>query len=111
MTWAPGEHVWPVNSRGDELRVQVWHDANGHEIEGFSIQFVAVIDGDLRPVVRYDTSHGAEPHRDMLNWDGSTFKQDPMRDGISRAQAFTEALDDLDQHVDRYLEDFLRRRP
>lgn len=111
MTWAPGEHVIPLNPRGDALRIQVWHNANAFELEGFSIQLVAIIDGRYYPVARYDTSHGSAPHRDVLNWDGSTYSKTPMRGGISLNEAFDEAFDDLEHNLNRYVEDFLRRRP
>lgn len=96
---------------GDELRIQVWHVANGHEIEYFSIQLVTVVDGEQRAVTRYDNSHGSYPHRDVLNWDGSTRDKIWMREGLTATEAFSEAFDTTLQHWQQFLHDFLRRRP
>ncbi|MDQ2654633.1 MAG: hypothetical protein M3Z20_16495 [Chloroflexota bacterium] len=111
MTWAPGEHPLGLSPDGDELRIQVWHVANGHEIEYFSIQLVSIIDGEFREVARYDNSHGSYPHRDILNWDGSTREKIRMRDGLTATTAFREAFDTMLRHWQQYLRDYLRRRP
>jgi hypothetical protein len=96
---------------GDELRIQVWHVANGHEIEYFSIQLVSIIDGEHREVTRYDNSHGSYPHRDILNWNGSTREKIQMRDGLTATEAFNEAFGAMLRYWEHYLGDYLRRRP
>ncbi|MCA9880764.1 MAG: hypothetical protein KC442_23365 [Thermomicrobiales bacterium] len=77
----------------------------------FSVQLVAVIDGALHSVARYDCSHGQPPHRDVLNWDGSTARKSSMRPGISNNQALNEAVDDFLDNWKRYVRDYLRRWP
>ena len=111
MTWPPGENLINLSADGDEIRIQVWHGAHGHEIEGFSIQLVTTTDGEQRSVVRYDNSHGSYPHRDILNWDGSTQRQIKMRDGLTVTEAFEEALGFMFDNWRQYVEDFMRRRP
>lgn len=111
MTWAPGENPLPLSADGDELRIQVWHVVNGHEIEYFSIQLVTIVDGEYRAVTRYDNSHGSYPHRDILDWDGSTRESIRMREGLTATEAFNEAFDVMLRHWEHYLGDYLRRRP
>jgi hypothetical protein len=70
-----------------------------------------VIDGEQRAVTRYDNSHGSYPHRDILNWDGTTREKIRMREGLTATEAFSEAFDAMLQHWQQFLRDFLRRRP
>lgn len=109
MSWGLHEITVPFEPDQVELRVRV--DQDGHIYRDFSLQLVVNVDGKYNPVVRYDCSHGTEPHRDILNWDGSTRTKTAMRRGIMRKQAFEEAFAELTTNWKRYVEDYLRRRP
>ena len=102
------DFTFPLNPRGDILRVRF--ACEGKEVLEFVVQYEAMIDGELRPVVRYDGSHG-HPHRDTLDWDGTTINKRWAPVGTMNADALTAAIDDLQSNWPRYLEAFLRRRP
>ena len=110
MTWQPGEEIIPLSPDGDELRIQVWHASNSYEIEYFSIQLVAVIEGQQQPVTRFDNSHGSQPHRDILNRDGSTLDKITMPAALTITEAFHVALEAMTHNWRAYLDDYLRRR-
>ncbi len=55
-------------------RYRHYHAWQGNQIVEFRIQYEALIDDGLRPIVRYDTAHG-KPHRDILNPDGTETKE------------------------------------
>ena len=102
------DYEFHVNSRADFVRVRITYD-RGHVVK-FTIQYEALVDDQYRNVVRYDTPHGF-PHRDTLNWDGTTLKKEPMQDAQTLDEAATVAITDLVSNREQYLEDFLRRRP
>ena len=76
----------------------------------FVVQYEAFIDGQYRPVVRYDGSHG-RPHLDVLDWDGESIEKHWAQPGTTNNQALTEAINDIDSNSDRYLAEYLQRRP
>ncbi len=96
-----------LNDFGDVIRVRLEKDRSA--LVGFTIQYEAVFDGDLRPVVRYDTAHGFA-HRDHLLWDGSTHHWDRMAERATYRESLTEALSDIRNNWERYRSDFGRRR-
>lgn len=95
-----------LNDFGDMMRVRFEKD--GAIILGFTVQYEAVFDGELRPVVRYDTAHGFA-HRDHLLRDGSTQHWDKMTERASYRESLTEAVNDIRSHWERYRSDFNRR--
>lgn len=109
MTWGPDELIVELRPGRVEIRVRV--DQKGPVYRDFSLQLIAIVNSSYLPVVRYDTSHGEAPHRDVLNWDSSTQRKAVMWEGLSYRQAFDYAYDDLVTNWERYVEDFLRRRP
>lgn len=63
----------------------------GHVII-FRVQYEAFIDGEWRPIVRYDTAHGY-PHRDLLHPDRPEEKT--MWPGRSSTEALTIGQEDI----------------
>jgi hypothetical protein len=97
----------PINSLGDFVFVFI--EREGKVVKAFAVQYKALIEGNERPIVRYDTAHGFA-HRDFSGWDERTVHWDRMRDA-DYATLLTEAIDDLTTNWERYRADFLRRRP
>jgi hypothetical protein len=83
---------------------------DGKHLTHFVEQYFALIDGEEREVMRFDTAHDFA-HRDLLAGDGSTILKTPMRPDIDHATAMTDAIEDLRDNWERYRADFLRRRP
>ncbi|MFT4041070.1 MAG: hypothetical protein QM692_23010 [Thermomicrobiales bacterium] len=109
MSWGPDELIIEFSPDYVELRVRV--DQDGPDYRDFSLQLVAIIEGEYFPVMLYDCSHGAAPHRDVLNWDGTTLRKTPVWSGLSYREAFNHAYDDLAVNWERYVDSFIRRRP
>lgn len=101
------DHFIPLGQVGDTIRV--WIVTDGHDVQDFTVQYEPYIEGEHRPVVRYDCHMG--PHRDLLDWDGETIDKRPMPQGVTYNQALDDALADIEDHWERYRDDFLRRRP
>jgi hypothetical protein len=98
----------PLSHLGDALRVRfVLIDGR---VAWFTVQFEALVDEIVTPVVHYDTVHG-HAHRDILDWDGSTRHTDPMTGHEDYAATMDAAIQDLESNWERYRFDFLRRRP
>ena len=57
----------------DEVRVRF--DKEGPKIVDFSIQYLAKIHDQWRPIVRFDTAHG-RPHMDISHPDGTQETRD-----------------------------------
>lgn len=85
------DFVYPLSSElEDRLRVKA-NKIRGR-IVSFVVQYEAFIQGQWRPIVRYDTAHRFA-HRDVLHPDSSSDKQ-PL-DFPSLSLAFTFAIQDL----------------
>ena len=93
---------------GDVLRIRFVRD--GKPIIRFTVQYEAQIEDTTRRIVRYDTADGS-PHRDLLDWDGSTRHSDPISVYGDYADAMRYAIRDLETNWERYRYEFLRRRP
>ena len=61
------EEVWTSWLSGTD-RIEVRLRTEKRSVLTFSVQFVAQIDDEWHPIVRYDTAHG-RPHMDRL-WPG-----------------------------------------
>ncbi len=83
----------------DRLRVAASKDRG--EIAEFIVQYEAVILGEWRPVVRYDTAHGFA-HKDMIRADGEVVKQPLLFETYNLA--FTFATLDLKMNWRQYKE-------
>ncbi|MBI4771961.1 MAG: hypothetical protein HY784_16495 [Chloroflexi bacterium] len=73
-------------------RFRYRHITEGGRVVAFSIQYEALIAGEWRPIVRYDTAHGW-PHRDTLHPSGPQTKQ--TFPGYSAAEVLTLGERDL----------------
>jgi hypothetical protein len=98
-----------LNPHGDML--EVWFAAEGAEVTAFAVKLEAFIEGKHREIVRYDTGHG-RPHRDVLDWQGKPIhprkRWAPL--GTTNNQALTDAIDDITENWERYIDAFMRRR-
>lgn len=68
------------------------------------VQFEVLVQGEWKPVVRYDCAHGYA-HRDRFNLKGEQGKEDLK---MSYADALTFADDDIDNQWETYQENFLK---
>lgn len=59
----------------DEDTLKVRFDRVGKEVVQFSVQYLALIEGHWRPIVRMDTAHGTA-HIDTVRPDGSQTSTD-----------------------------------
>ena len=85
------EFLYPLSIEGeDRLRVKAF--TKGGDITGFVVQYEALLKGDWRPIVRYDTAHGFA-HKDLIHPDGEEEKQPLYFPGYNLA--FTFAIQDL----------------
>lgn len=107
MTLREESFVARLNELGDLMRVSFGKDSGA--IVRFSVQDEAMIAGELKPVVRYDTAHGFA-HRDLLFWDGSTRHWDRMSERPSYRESLSDAIQDIKTSWRRYRDDFLRSR-
>jgi hypothetical protein len=105
---APLDRSFSIRVGNAEERVRVQFRQNRGTIERFTVQLELEIDGDLVPVVRWDTAHGFA-HRDHLNRDGSTHHWDEMSRFEDFSASLTEAIADATDNEQRYRTDFIRR--
>lgn len=87
-----------------DTRLRHAHRAERGRIVEFSLQLEIDIEGEWRPVVRYDTVHGSA-HIDRFSLRG-----EPRKEwlGGGFAEALTRADRDLKQNWEAYRERFLR---
>ena len=83
----------------DRLRVTARKDKG--EILEFVVQYEALISGEWRPVVRYDTAHGFA-HKDVVRANGEVVKQPLFFETYN--MAFTYATLDLKMNWRQYKE-------
>jgi len=100
------DHRITLNDFGDYVRVNF--TKNGPTIIWFMVQFEVMLDGEPKPVVRYDSAHGFA-HRDTLGWDGETINWQEMHNRNDYRAALTDAINDLTENWERYRSEFLRR--
>lgn len=67
----------------------------------FRIQYEALIEGEWRPIVRYDTAHG-HPHKDVMHPDGSQSKEEFPH--YSNAEVLTYGQRDIQRKWRQYRE-------
>lgn len=85
------EFLYPLSTSGnDRLRVKGFKEQGA--VIGFTVQYEALIGGQWRPIVRYDTSHGFA-HKDLLHPSGREEKQPLYFPDYNLA--FTFAIQDL----------------
>lgn len=76
------------------------------QVQKFTVQYELLLNDEWRPVVRYDTAHGAI-HRDILGLDGQTKTKlrTPIQD---LALACDYYIEELVQNWQQYRQRFLR---
>lgn len=85
----------------DRLRVFAWKEKK--QILQFVVQYEAMVRGQWRPIVRYDTRHGFA-HKDLVRPDGLVDKQPlPFHD---YNLALTYATEDLKRNWQYYRRQF-----
>jgi hypothetical protein len=67
--WATTNYRFALTSDEAADYVRVLLRVERGTVVRFTVQYEAVIEGKVYPVVRYDSAHGT-PHRDLLNWSG-----------------------------------------
>lgn len=75
-------------------------------VVNFRVQYQAMIDDVLYPVVRYDNAHGY-PHRDLLDQNGDTIMETPVDGNLK--DALRLAITDIKENWPRYRLAFTRR--
>ncbi len=88
-----GEKQWlqDFDTGTDRLRVHFYTESGTVEAI-LVVQYEAFIDGEWRPIVRYDEAHGFF-HRDILSPSGEQEKIPELAE--TKGVALTQALDDL----------------
>lgn len=94
-------------SLDDYIRVRI-ETARGLGVVDFTVQYEAIIDGTLYPVVRYDCAHG-QAHRDTLDARGRNVEKLWLSQSLSYDDALQHALEDIRARWPQYREGFLRR--
>jgi hypothetical protein len=96
----------------DRLRYVLTTDRG--QVIDFLLQYETEVGGHFRPVVRYDTAHGAL-HRDTMDPQGRQLAKQPVSlgPGMSLHQALADAVADLRGSWSQYRAQFFRqlRRP
>lgn len=85
------EFLYPLSTEG-ENRLRVKALKKHGLITGFVVQYEALLKGDWRPIVRYDTAHGFT-HKDLIHPGGEAEKQPLYFPDYNLA--FTFAVQDL----------------
>src|SRR3990172_7229605 len=76
-------------------------------VKRFAVQYETFIDGNWRPVIRYDTVHGF-PHMDRIHPDGTVEKIPLLTKDLGEALTFADQ--DIDENWARYKEAYLKRK-
>ena len=87
-----------------DTRIRHFHRTERGQIVEFSLQLEIEVEGDWRPVIRYDTAHGSA-HIDRFTLRGKRRKEwlgERFREALTRAER------DLKQNWQVYREHFLR---
>ncbi len=73
----------------------------------FMVQYETFIEGEWRPVIRYDTAHGF-PHVDRIRPDGTVEKIPLLTRDMG--EALTVADQDIEENWERYKEAYMKGR-
>ena len=96
------EYVMPLGLDG---RRRVRHAKVRGKVTEFIVQYEIFVDGQWRPVVRYDTAHGYA-HRDLLHADGRKEKTTLMFKDLNLCLTYAE--NDLRLHWSTYRDQYLK---
>lgn len=76
-------------------------------VKRFAVQYETFVDGNWRPVIRYDTAHGF-PHMDRIYPDGTVEKIPLLTRDLGEGLTFADK--DIDENWARYKEAYLKRK-
>lgn len=88
-------------------RKQHEHVTEYGAVKRFAVQYEIFIDGNWRPIIRYDTAHGF-PHMDRIYPDGTVEKIPLLTRDLGEALTFADK--DIDENWARYKEAYLKRK-
>lgn len=80
------------------------HETQRGRVVSFMVQLEVLVEGEWKPVVRYDCAHGYA-HRDRYNLQGEQQKEDLA---MNFEEALTFADEDLDDQWETYRERYLK---
>ncbi len=83
----------------DSDRYRLYCVTERGQVAIFRVQYEAFIDGEWRPIVRYDTAHGF-PHRDLLHHNRPREKTEYP--GRSNAEVLTFGQEDIKRNWQTY---------
>ena len=83
----------------DRDRYRLYCVTESGQVAIFRVQYEAFIDGQWRPIVRYDTAHGF-PHRDLLHPDRPGEKTEYR--GHDHAEVLTLGQEDIKRNWQTY---------
>ena len=89
-------------------KAEVRLETEGGRVRKFAVQYLALIDDDWTPIVRYDNAHG-EGHRDRLHPDGTKDTNDLNLYDLE--ETFEFALRDIRLFWEDYRSEYERQRP
>jgi hypothetical protein len=81
------------------------HVTERGRVARFVVQYETFVEGEWRPVIRYDTAHGF-PHIDRILPDGAVEKILLFTKDLGEALTFADH--DIDENWERYKEAYLR---
>ena len=90
---------------GPRDRIRHWCLIERGQVREFTVQYEARLDGEWKPVVRYDTAHGFA-HRDLLHPDGRVDKRRLTAYNLN--VAFTYAAADVRKNWEHYRERYVQ---
>ena len=97
--------IKPIGAAGDlRLRFRIG-TKKGHVVE-FLVQLELQVDGEWKPVVRYDNAHDF-PHRDVLDPEGNEIEKKDLNLG-TLDEVLEYAEQDLLDRYEWYVERFLK---
>lgn len=102
----PVEKRW-ANPLTHQDRVDVRFIKERGQILDFSVQYVAEIAGEWRPIIRFDSAHG-EPHMNVTYPDGSSERRDFPAPYGDYKTAMTRAIQDINQRWEFYRQRYER---
>ncbi len=98
------DHTITIN---DDVRLRVRFRVSGNNVEAFTVQLEVIVDGEWRPVVRYDGAHGV-PHRDVLDRAGNVIAKEWLPGTFN--DVLTSSIRELRVNWRQHLSRFDRRR-
>jgi hypothetical protein len=90
----------------EDTRQRHEHFRDGSGVLGFCVQLEVLVQGQWRPVVRFDTAHGLS-HKDILHANGSAEKKALPASDLKHALNFAEydLLENWQQYRVRFLDE------